>query len=133
MLQEDIQAGQTDLAQACSHSLAHGVLLALRYLAPLVPWQTAAPVPDLLASAQEFLTSLLHLLDQATGLALPCLANPQDSNIGKAVTLLYCPAYTLQCCCIRPASLCMGFPVSSARSGHWTGVTMPRTATRQQH
>ena len=92
MLQEDIEAGQTDLPQACSHSLAHGVLLALRYLTPLVPWQTAAAAPDLLASAKGFLTSLLHLLDQATELALPCLANPQDSNIGEAAPLsvLFC-------------------------------------------
>lgn len=83
-LQKDIEAGQADLAQACSQSLAHGVLLALRYLTPLIPWQAAAADPDQLVTAKQFLSGLLQLLEQATELALPCLANPQDSNIGKA-------------------------------------------------
>ena len=84
-LQEDIRAGEADLALACSQSLAHGVLLALRYLTPLVPWQDAATAPGQSAHVRALLEGLLGLLDQATDLALPCLANPQDSNIGMAL------------------------------------------------
>lgn len=85
-LQEDIRAGQFDLALACSQSLAHGVLLALRYLTPLVPWQDASAAPGQFVHVRAYLQGLLGLLDQATDLALPCLANPQDSNIGLALT-----------------------------------------------
>lgn len=87
VLQRDIRAGQADLAQACRQSLAHGVLLALRYLTPLVPWQLAAASGEQLAGTQAFLKGLLQLLHQATELALPFLANPQDSNIGMACRL----------------------------------------------
>lgn len=110
MLQKDIEAGTADLAQACSQSLAHGVLLALCYLTPLVPWQLAAATNDQLAHVQAFLNRLLQLLDQATELALPCLANPQDSNIGE-----------LRTCTINTTVLCWQLPQSSNRtasSGH---------------
>ena len=82
-MQADVEAGQADLYQACQQSLAHGVLLLLRYLAPLIPWQAAAVHRGQAAAIQPWLQGLLQLLDQATDLVLQPLSKPQESNIGK--------------------------------------------------
>ncbi|KAL0046958.1 hypothetical protein WJX82_002976, partial [Trebouxia sp. C0006] len=81
-LQADIKAGQADLFHACRHSLAHGVLLALHYLAPLVPWAGAVGDQTHAAAMRPWLQSLLQLLEEASELALEHLSKPQDSNIG---------------------------------------------------
>ena len=82
-MQAAIKAGQEDLYQACKHGLAHGVLLLLHYLAPLIPWQDAAEDPGQAAAIRPWLQGLLQLLDQATELALQPLSKPQESNIGQ--------------------------------------------------
>ena len=82
-LQADIQAAEEDLYQSCRHSLAHGVLLLLRYLAPLVPWHAAADDDQGQGVAiRPWLQGLLQLLKQATDLVLQPLSKPQESNIG---------------------------------------------------
>ncbi|DBA69567.1 TPA: hypothetical protein ACH3X2_012764 [Trebouxia sp. C0005] len=81
-LQADIKAGQADLFHACRQSLAHGVLLALHYLAPLVPWAGAFGDQGHAAVMRPWLQGLLQLLEEATELALQPLSKPQDSNIG---------------------------------------------------
>ena len=95
-LQADIEAGQQDLYQACRQSLAHGVLLLMHYLAPLVPWQDAAVDPGQAAAIRPWLQGLLQLLEQATELVLQPLSKPQESNIGKHAYLLppSCPPST---------------------------------------
>lgn len=80
--QADIKAGQADLFHACRQSLAHGVLLALHYLAPLVPWAGAFGDQGHAAVMRPWLQGLLQLLEEATELALQPLSKPQDSNIG---------------------------------------------------
>ncbi len=40
--QEDRAEAEEDLEAACNRSLAHGSLLALRYLAPALPWAQLA-------------------------------------------------------------------------------------------
>jgi hypothetical protein len=82
-LQADIKAGQADLFHACRHSLAHGVLLALHYLAPLVPWAGAVGDQGHAAAMRPWLQGLLQLLEEASELALEHLSKPQDSNIGE--------------------------------------------------
>ena len=81
-MQADVKAGQADLAHACRQSLAHGVLLAVRYLGPLVPWSGAAGQQGQAAEMKAWLQDLLQLLNEATELALQPLSKPQDSNIG---------------------------------------------------
>ncbi|DBB01023.1 TPA: hypothetical protein ACH3X1_000923 [Trebouxia sp. C0004] len=81
-LQADIKAGQADLFHACRQSLAHGVLLALHYLAPLVPWAGAVGDQGHAAVMRPWLQGLLQLLEEASELALQPLSKPQDSNIG---------------------------------------------------
>ena len=90
-MQADIKAGQQDLYQACRQSLAHGVLLLLHYLAPLIPWQDAAVDPGQAAVIRPWLQGLLRLLDQATDLVLQPLSKPQESNIGEHGCLLAPP------------------------------------------
>ena len=82
-VQTDIKAGQADLFHACRQSLAHGVLLALRYLAPLVPWVGAVGDQGHVAVMRPWLQGLLQLLEEASELALQHLSKPQDSNIGE--------------------------------------------------
>ncbi len=82
-MQADIKAGQADLFHACRHSLAHGVLLALHYLAPLVPWAGAVGDQAHAAAMRPWLQCLLQLLEEASELALEHLSKPQDSNIGE--------------------------------------------------
>lgn len=82
-MQADIKAGQVDLYQACRQSLAHGVLLLLHYLVPLIPWQEAAVDPGQAAAIRPWLQGLLQLLEQATELVLQPLSQPQESNIGQ--------------------------------------------------
>ena len=81
-MQADIKSGQADLCQACRQSLAHGVLLALRYLAPLLPWQGPGVDQGQDAALRPWLQGLLQLLEEATDLVLQPLSKPQDSNIG---------------------------------------------------
>ena len=92
-LQADIQAGDKDLYQSCRHSLAHGVLLLLRYLAPLVPWHAAAAAVDQgqAVAIRPWLQGLLQLLKQAAELVLQPLSKPQESNIGQHPDCLYMP------------------------------------------
>jgi len=82
-VQADIKAGQADLFHACRQSLAHGVLLALHYLAPLVPWAGAVGDQGHAAVMRPWLQGLLQLLEEASELALQPLSKPQDSNIGE--------------------------------------------------
>ncbi len=82
-MQADIKTGQADLFHACRQSLAHGVLLALHYLAPLVPWAGAVGDQGHAAVMRPWLQGLLQLLEEASELALQPLSKPQDSNIGK--------------------------------------------------
>ena len=70
--------------QACRQSLAHGVLLALRYLAPQLPWQQGSGDPGQASAMRPWLQGLLQLLDEATDLVLQPLSKPQDSNIGES-------------------------------------------------
>ena len=87
-MQADIKAGQQDLYQACRQSLAHGVLLLLHYLAPLIPWQDAAVDAGQAAALRPWLQGLLQLLEQATELVLQPLSKPQESNIGEHAHLV---------------------------------------------
>jgi hypothetical protein len=59
--QEDRAEAEEDLEAACNRSLAHGSLLALRYLAPALPWAQLAvrarraPAPPLATRLQACL------------------------------------------------------------------------------
>ena len=81
-MQVAIRDGEQDLLTTCKRSLAHGPLLALRYILPYLPWYAER----LRAALHSWLSELLEWLERAMYLTLPPLARPQEANMGKACT-----------------------------------------------
>ncbi|KAK9830510.1 hypothetical protein WJX72_012147 [[Myrmecia] bisecta] len=81
-LQANVEAGKQDLPEACRNSLAHGVLLLLRYLVPAVPWGAFAGLPGQAQAMRRWLQRLLGLMEEAVQLTMEALAQPQKASIG---------------------------------------------------
>lgn len=81
--------GELDLEAASKTCLAHGLLLALRYVVEVTPWQSiAADVQSAVnnQAAPDFrllLHRLLALIEKVIRLTLPVLSLQEDAYIGK--------------------------------------------------
>lgn len=75
--QADLADASEDLEAACSRSLAHGSLLALRYLAPALPWALL----EVRSPCQPSLTCLGCLFSQTQNKSLlPVLRPPRPAS-----------------------------------------------------
>lgn len=83
MLEHAVQAAQHDMYTACRSSLAHGPLLAIRYIVAHIPWGLYCKLDINTAQHAAGLISRLIFLTTATAdLVIPVLSTPEESNVG---------------------------------------------------
>jgi Putative death-receptor fusion protein (DUF2428) len=85
LISSRIDAGEADLTAASRESLAHGPLLALRYILPAVPWIALLSDPESQSSTQAIAERLLTALKRLIDLVLPILSTPEEmTRVGAA-------------------------------------------------
>ncbi|KAL4419934.1 hypothetical protein ABPG75_007032 [Micractinium tetrahymenae] len=85
LLERRIRLAEGDMLEACRGGLAQGVLLALRYSVPHIPWKRLAEQdPDPGRDWQGLVSRLLALCYAMADLTLPVLSKPQDQNMDAA-------------------------------------------------
>jgi hypothetical protein len=85
LISSRVDAGEADLTAASRESLAHGPLLALRYILPFVPWVALLSDPESQSSTQAIADRLLIALKRLNNLVLPILSMPEEmTRVGAA-------------------------------------------------
>ena len=81
----------------CCIGLVHGLLIMLRYMAPVVPWETDSAHGT--HTLHTWVEQLLALLDRAAAVAMPPLCHPKAGFPGDC--LLAHPPGSSQLCKMR--------------------------------